>query len=71
MDYELDYVNGFRRRLFLAGQTARENLEKKQGKMKRLFDRDSEMREFSPGDQVLVLLPLPASPFRPNSRDPI
>ncbi|KAI2657484.1 Retrovirus-related Pol polyprotein from transposon 17.6 [Labeo rohita] len=42
----LDYVNGFRRRLFLAGQAARENLEKIQEIMKRLFDYDSEMREF-------------------------
>ncbi|KAI2647211.1 Retrovirus-related Pol polyprotein [Labeo rohita] len=66
----LDYVNGFRRRLFLAGQAERENLEKKQEKMKRLFDYDSEMREFPPGDQVLVLLPVPTSPFRAKFSGP-
>lgn len=66
----LDYVNGFRRRLFLAGQAARENLEKTQKKMKELFDHDSEMREFSPGDQVLLLLPLPASPFQAKFSGP-
>ena len=35
----LEYVNGFKRRLILAGQAAKENLEKAQIKMKTLFDR--------------------------------
>lgn len=38
--------------------------------MKQLFDRNSEVREFSPGDQVLALLPLPASPFRAKFSGP-
>lgn len=59
----LQYVEGFRRRLFLAGQMAKENLLNKQKKMKRLFDRNTESRVFCPGDQVLALLPLPTSPF--------
>lgn len=58
-----DYVSGFRRRLFLAGQKAQKRLGKAQIKMKRLFDRHTECRVFSPGDQVLVLLPYPRSPF--------
>ncbi|KAI7799880.1 hypothetical protein IRJ41_013806 [Triplophysa rosa] len=58
-----EYVNGFRRRLFLAGKAARENLERVQIKMKKLFDRKSEQRVFNPGDQVLALLPLVSSPF--------
>lgn len=59
----LEYVNGFRRRLFLVGQAARTNLEKAQTKMKKLFDRQSEQRVFKSGDQVLALLPLVGSPF--------
>lgn len=59
----LDYVNGFRRRLYLAGKVARENLVKAQLKMKTWFDRRAECREFSPGDQVLLLLPVTGSSF--------
>ncbi|KAI2643088.1 Retrovirus-related Pol polyprotein from transposon 17.6 [Labeo rohita] len=59
----LDYVNGFRRRLYLAGKLARENLGKTQLKMKTWFDRRSERRKFSPGDQVLMLLPVTGSSF--------
>lgn len=47
----------------LAGQKAKQHLDKAQAKMKRLFDRSTEFRVFSPGDQVLVLLPSPGSPF--------
>jgi hypothetical protein len=46
------YVNGFRYRLYMAGQLAKRNLEKTQGKMKRLYDRCSKRRQFSKGDQV-------------------
>lgn len=59
----LDNVNGFRRRLYLAGKLASENLVKAQCKMKTWFDRRSEYREFSPGDQVLLLLPVTGSSF--------
>lgn len=38
----LEYVNGFRRRLFLAVQPAWKNLEKAQIKMKKLFESQSE-----------------------------
>ncbi len=59
----LDYVNGFRRQLYLAGKLAHENLGKAQLKMKTWFDQWSELREFSPGDQVLILLLLTGSSF--------
>ncbi|KAG1926323.1 thy-1 membrane glycoprotein [Pimephales promelas] len=59
----IQYVQGFRRRLVLAGEWARQKLEKTQKKMKCWFDRKSEIRIFSAGDQVLALLPLPDSPF--------
>lgn len=32
--------------------------------MKRLYDRKAEVRQFSPGDQVLALLPVVSSPFQ-------
>ncbi len=59
----LDYVNGFRHRLYLAGKLAHENLGKAQLKMKTWFDRRSECHEFSPGDQVLMLLPVTGLSF--------
>lgn len=59
----LDYVNGFRRRLFLACEMATGNLTKAQQKMKGWYDRRAEPRVFSPGDQVLALLPIANSPF--------
>lgn len=59
----IQYIQGFRRRLVLAGELAKEKLEKTQEKMKGWFDRKSEIRMFSPGDQVLALFPLPDSPF--------
>lgn len=43
---------------------AKQKLQVSQKKMKRLFDRRAERREFSAGDQVLVLLPLVESPFQ-------
>lgn len=59
----LDYVNGFRRRLYLTGKLVCENLDKAQLKMKSWFDRRSERREFSPRDQVLILLPVTGLSF--------
>ncbi len=59
----IQYIHGFRRRLVLAGELAREKLGKTQEKMKCWFDRKSEVRLFSPGDQVLALFALPDSPF--------
>lgn len=59
----LDYVNGFRRRLFLACEMATDKLTKTQQKMKSWYDRRAEPRVFSPGDQVLALLPIANSPF--------
>ena len=46
----VDFVNGFRHRLFLAGSMAREKLQVSQSRMKKLFDRQAQHQEFSPGD---------------------
>lgn len=56
-------VNSFRYRLCAAGEMAKRNLTSAQGKMKTLFDRRPEYREFEVGDQVLALLPIVGSPF--------
>ncbi len=59
----VEYVNGFRRRLFLAGLCAHTNLGVAQEKMKNHYDKHAEVRVFTPGDQVLILLPSSRSPF--------
>ena len=59
-----DYVNGFRRRLYLARELVKDRMSTVQAKMKEQFDRRSEVRTFLPGDQVLALCPLITSPFQ-------
>lgn len=66
----LTYVNGFRQRLYSAGELASEKLSAAQTKMKRLYDRRTERRQFSPGDQVLALLPIVGSPFQARFTGP-
>ncbi len=51
----VEYVNGFRRRLFLAGLSAQQNLAVAQEKMKNHFDKHAEGRVFTSGDQVLIV----------------
>lgn len=60
----IDYVNGFRQKLYAAGELARKNLACAQNKMKQLYDRGAERRDFHVGDQVLALLPVVTSPFQ-------
>lgn len=55
----LDYVCNFRLKLRRACEIAKDNLEVAQIKMKTWFDRHAKVREFQPGDKVLVLLPIP------------
>ena len=66
----LDYVNGFRHRLTLAVECAKENLGQSQSKMKSLYDRRTEPREFKAGDQVMLLEPIVSSPFQAKFRGP-
>ena len=66
----LNYVNGFRHRLYAAGELAKEKMECAQGKMKKLYDRRTEQRVFSPGDRVLALLPITGSPFQAKFKGP-
>ena len=66
----IDFVNGFRHRLFVAGGMARDKLQMSQGKIKKNYDRHTEQREFSPGDQVLALMPIVGSPFQARYTGP-
>lgn len=59
----IQYIHGFHRCLVLAGELASEKLGKTQENIKCWFDRKSEIRLFSPGDQVLASFPLPDSPY--------
>lgn len=66
----IDYVNGFRHRLYTAGCLAREKLQLAQSDMKAQYDRRAERHVFSPGDQVLALKPLVCSPFQARFSGP-
>lgn len=58
----ISYVNNFKRRLYEAGKMAKEQLNSSQKRMKSLYDRRTEKRQFMPGDQVLALLSVEGSP---------
>ncbi len=57
----LDLVSRTRERLRKAGTMAREALSLSQKKMKRCFDQKAVLRNFLPGEKVLVLIPIPGS----------
>lgn len=56
-----EYVTSIREKLGKARDLAKLHLSETQVKMKERFDVKSVKRDFSPGDQVLVLLPMPGS----------
>nr|XP_033964458.1 uncharacterized protein LOC117465610 [Pseudochaenichthys georgianus] len=66
----IDYVHGFKHRLYRANQMAREKLQSAQTNMKSLYDRCAERCGLSPGDQVLALLPVVGSPFQAKFSGP-
>lgn len=51
------FVNGFRHRLLVAGGRVEDKLPMSQSKMKGNYHCHTERQEFSPGDQVLALMP--------------
>ncbi len=57
----LDYVSQFQDRLHTAWSLARESLANAQKDMKSKYDKQAVARSFQPGDEVLVLLPVPGS----------
>lgn len=65
-----EYVDGFCRHLYLAGEIAKKNLVTSQRKMKTLYDRKAETHRFTLGDKVLALLPIISSPFQAKFTGP-
>ncbi|XP_072180884.1 uncharacterized protein [Diadema setosum] len=59
----LNYVTTFRGRLTRAREFAAGHLRNSQKNMKQLFDKRSRERMFSPGEKVLILLPIPGNPL--------
>ena len=53
----IQYVMDLRAKLHTLGQLSRENLLEAQERQQRLDNRGMKLRQFSPGDKVLVLLP--------------
>ena len=66
----LDHVCTFRSRLRRACELALSNLATAQSRMKGWFDRKASSRNFSPGDKVLVLLPIPGSSLQAQYSGP-
>ena len=60
-DNLISYVLEVRRRLATMQQMVKANLERTQGKQKRLYDVQSSQRKLEVGDKALVLLPSPGS----------
>ena len=60
----LTYVSTFRERLHSARECAKKNLIDSQEHMKSWYDRDASERNFSVGQKVLVMLPVPGSPLK-------
>ena len=57
----VSYVLSTREKLKEMSDIVQENLKKVQDKQKQWYDKDARLREFSPGDPVLVLLPTSTS----------
>lgn len=65
-----DYVSNMRNRLSRACQLAKDNLGLCQKRMKQRFDQRAVSRSFSPGDKVLVLLPVMGSALQARYSGP-
>ena len=59
-----DYVSKMTNRLKMTCEVAKTNLKQAQSRMKKRYDEHARSRVFSPGDKVLVLLPVRGKPLR-------
>ncbi|XP_076055262.1 uncharacterized protein LOC143033653 [Oratosquilla oratoria] len=66
----LKYVSQVTEKLLEAWKLARENLANAQRVMKGRYDKNSKLRTFSPGDQVLLYLPIPGDPLQAKYKGP-
>ena len=60
----LEYVSKFKEKLSSAFKIAQKNLVASQNKMKTTYDANTEVRNFKPGDRVMMFLPIPNQPLR-------
>ncbi len=58
---EIQYVLDLRAKLHTFGRLSMENLLQAQDRQSRLYNRGARLRQFMPGDKVLVLLPMSSS----------
>lgn len=58
---EVQYVLELRAKLHMLGQLSRGNLLRAQERQQQLYNRGTKLRQFEPGDKVLVLLPTASS----------
>ena len=58
------HISDVRERLKMANELAQENLKFSQNRMKQWYDKKAKFRNFQPGDQVLVLLPIHGQPLQ-------
>uniref|UniRef100_A0A8C1RD31 Gypsy retrotransposon integrase-like protein 1 n=1 Tax=Cyprinus carpio TaxID=7962 RepID=A0A8C1RD31_CYPCA len=58
---EIQYVMDLRTKLHTLGRLSMENLLQAQDKQSRLYNRGARLRQFTPGEKVLVLLPTSSS----------
>ena len=54
---KIQYVMDLRAKLHTLGQLSRDNLLEAQDRQQHLYNRGTKLRQFSPGDKVLVFLP--------------
>ena len=66
----LNYVVKLKERLRSACELAKKHLQAVQTEMKTWYDRKARSRTFTPGDQVLVLLPLSGQPLQARFSGP-
>ncbi|XP_063585832.1 uncharacterized protein LOC134763205 [Penaeus indicus] len=64
------YIDNLRAKLSEARKLALSNLNNAQIKMKFSHDLKSQIREFSPGDKVLLFLPIPGNPLKSKFTGP-
>jgi len=66
----VEHVVKMREKLADIGTLVKDNLFERQKKIKALYDRHTKTREFSPGDEVLILLPSSSSKMKAQWQGP-
>jgi hypothetical protein len=62
----LDYMECFRHKLTRACEIEQDSLKQSQDKMKQWYDKDAMIRQFKPGENIIVLLLIPCHPLQAN-----